>query len=278
MLTLLVEDVTLLRGEQITAHVRFRGGATTTLTVTLPTMSCEKRKTSAAVVTRADALLARHTDGQVAELLNRAGHTTGAGAVFDATAVAWIRKAHGLPSLKERLLAAGGVTGAELATRLGITPNQLRYKARLGQLVATVCNDKGERIYATTPEQPQPIQRLLASRERLREGSQARQPAPHVHADHARGAVGTALLRGPSPGVSPLWRADAALAGDPGLPGGAGVPRADEGQQGPARRRRQLTSRGPRGGRHEHVRPTTSRSPSRAPKRRRSEPWGAQTA
>ncbi len=54
-----------------------------------------------------------------------------------------------------------------------------------------------------------------------------------------------ARVRGPSPGVSPLWRADAAVAGDPGLPSRAGLPRRDEGQQGPAGRRCGLTCRGP---------------------------------
>ncbi len=36
MLALLVDDVTLLKQRQVTAHVRFRGGATTTLTLPAP--------------------------------------------------------------------------------------------------------------------------------------------------------------------------------------------------------------------------------------------------
>ena len=36
MLALLVEDVTLLKQRQVTAHVRFRGGATTTLDAPTP--------------------------------------------------------------------------------------------------------------------------------------------------------------------------------------------------------------------------------------------------
>ncbi len=189
MLALLVEDVTLLRGEQLTAHVRFRGGATSTLTVSLPTMSCDTRRTSARVVAEADTLLAAHTDGEVAEILNQRGRTTGAGQAFDGPAVAWVRKVYQLQSLKEHLLEAGGITGVDLAARLGVTPSQLRYMARTRQLLATVCNDKGERIYAPVPRQPESIQRLLASRERLPESSPAPHPAPPVHATHVRGAV-----------------------------------------------------------------------------------------
>jgi len=36
MVGLLIEDVTLIRAETITLHVRFRGGATTTLKLPLP--------------------------------------------------------------------------------------------------------------------------------------------------------------------------------------------------------------------------------------------------
>jgi len=153
MLALLVEDVTLLRSEQITAHVRFRGGATTTLTLPLP----DQRKTRPEVVAQADVLLAEHTDREVAAILNERGHTTGVGAPFDAAAVAWLRRAHQVASLKERLIAAGGLTTDELAPMLGITANELRSWARRGRLLYRRCNDRGERIYASLDQQPEPI-------------------------------------------------------------------------------------------------------------------------
>jgi len=162
MLALLIEDVTLLRGEQITAHVRFRGGTTTTLTLPLPIKYCERRKTPPAAVAEADALLAEHTDSEVAAILDERGYTTGAGASFDTNAVAWLRKTYDLASLKERLRAAGGLTGTELAGQLCITVNHLRQLARQGQLEARTCNDRGERIFAPLPDQPEPIRQRAA--------------------------------------------------------------------------------------------------------------------
>jgi hypothetical protein len=47
MLALLVEDVTLLKQRQVTAHVRFRGGATTTLALPRSLTAWELRATSA---------------------------------------------------------------------------------------------------------------------------------------------------------------------------------------------------------------------------------------
>lgn len=43
---LLIEDVTLNRAEQINLHVRFRGGPTTTLTISIPLASWQQRQTS----------------------------------------------------------------------------------------------------------------------------------------------------------------------------------------------------------------------------------------
>ena len=57
MLGLLIEDVTLIKKETITAHVRFRGGATTTLTLPLTHNAWQGRLTPAATLHQMDLLL-----------------------------------------------------------------------------------------------------------------------------------------------------------------------------------------------------------------------------
>jgi len=64
--TPILEDVTLVRGEQVTAHVRFKGGATRTLTVPLPRANWQMRQTDARVVQEIDSLLDEHTEGEIA--------------------------------------------------------------------------------------------------------------------------------------------------------------------------------------------------------------------
>lgn len=64
MAALLLEDVPVLRGEQVTLYVRFRGGTATTLTVPRPLTAWERRRTSPAVLTTIDALLTDHTDAR----------------------------------------------------------------------------------------------------------------------------------------------------------------------------------------------------------------------
>jgi hypothetical protein len=154
MLALLVEDVTLLKQRQVTAHVRFRGGATTTLTLPRPLTAWELRATSPETRQQMNALLDEYTDAQVAAILNERGLRTGAGDAFDAGRVQWVRFSARLTSLKERLLAAGMLTGTQIAAQLGVRRTTIRRWRREGRLEARICNEMGQWLYA--PGQPRP--------------------------------------------------------------------------------------------------------------------------
>jgi hypothetical protein len=99
MLALLIEDVTLVKQRQVTAQVRFRGGATTTLTVPRPLTAWERRATSAETRQHMNALLDEYTDAQVAAVLNERGLRTARGALMGARAVVDPRR----PEPQERL-------------------------------------------------------------------------------------------------------------------------------------------------------------------------------
>ena len=75
----------LIKQRQITAAVRFRGGATTTLTLPRPLTAQQLRATHADVRQQIDALLDEYTDAQVAHILNERGLRTGAGDAFDSS-------------------------------------------------------------------------------------------------------------------------------------------------------------------------------------------------
>jgi hypothetical protein len=162
MLALLIEDVTLLKQRQVTAHVRFRGGATTTLTLPRPRTAQELRATSEEVRRELNALLDEYTDAHVAGILNERGRRTGAGESFDTTSVQWVRFSAKLPSLKERLRVAGMLTRKQIAAKLGISRTTVGAWRSEGRLRGRICNDMGEWLYwlpeetpsdgATTPE------------------------------------------------------------------------------------------------------------------------------
>ena len=154
MLALLIEDVTLTKQHQIIAAVRFRAGATTTLTLPRPLTAQQLRATHPEVRQQIDALLGEYTDAQVAQALNERGLLTGAGEPFDAASVQWVRFSAKLPSLKERLLAAGMLTTRQISDKLGVERSTLGRWRTKGLIQARICNESGEWLYWLPKEIP----------------------------------------------------------------------------------------------------------------------------
>jgi hypothetical protein len=147
MLGLLIEDVTLIKQRQVTAAVRFRGGATTTLTLPRPLTAQQLRATHDDVRRQIDALLGEYTDAQVARVLNERAVHTGAGDAFDGDSVKWVRFTHRLKSLKQRLLESGWRTRRQMSSRLGVARSTLGRWRHAGRIKARLCNDNGEWLY-----------------------------------------------------------------------------------------------------------------------------------
>ena len=147
MVRLLIEDVTLRKGSQVTAHVRFRGGATTTLTVPRALSAWEMRQTSPEVLAEIDKLLGEHTDARIAAILNERGYETGTGKTFSPWTVWRLRTGYKLRSRYDRLRAAGMLDQVELAKRLGVSPETIKIWRRAGLLTAHAYNDKGQHLF-----------------------------------------------------------------------------------------------------------------------------------
>jgi hypothetical protein len=147
MARLLIEDVTLRKGDQLVAQVRFRGGATETLTLPRPRPVVLDRQTDPAIVAELDRLLEAHTDGEAAAALTAAGYQSRDGRVFHRQLVVDLRRSHRLPSHKDRLRARGWLTEREMAAALGVATQTVEAWWRRGHLRAERANDKGERFY-----------------------------------------------------------------------------------------------------------------------------------
>ncbi len=150
MLAHIIEDVTLVKrpNEGTTqVHIRFRGGATETLTTANPLSSCEQVRTPAETVALVDRLLDEHVFHEIADILNARGLRPGGaartgkgGAVFTAARVQYLAHAYGLRSRFERLRARGLLTKKELASRLGIHESTLASWVRHGIVRAHAYN------------------------------------------------------------------------------------------------------------------------------------------
>jgi len=155
MARLLIADVTILKADVITLHVRFAGGATQTLTVPTPLPAPLLRRTDPAVVAEIDHLLDAYTDGEVAERLNTAGRHSYDGKPFHTLLVASIRAHHRLPDRFTRLRARGLLTVGEMAARLAVSADTVERWRVQGRLRAERYNDRGERLYHL-PDAPLP--------------------------------------------------------------------------------------------------------------------------
>ncbi len=147
MARLLIEDVTLAKGPSITVHVRFRGGATTTLQLPPALAAWQVRQTSPDVVTEIDTLLDEHTDAAIAAILNERGYRSGTGKPFHALLVGRIRSQYHLRSRYDRLRAAGMLDKRELAKQLNVAPETIKIWRRAGLLRAHAYNDKAQCLF-----------------------------------------------------------------------------------------------------------------------------------
>ena len=156
MVRLLIEDVTLVRGDDVTVHVRFRGGTTQTLHLPVPLSAAFTRKTDPALVAEVDRLLDDHTEAEIATLLNERGVVPQVAAEFTPLVISHIRHTYGLRDRFSRLRDRGLLTLDEVAAELGVCTTTVKLWALRGRLVSFTYNDKGQRLYAQPDERPQP--------------------------------------------------------------------------------------------------------------------------
>ncbi|MEK7753216.1 MAG: recombinase family protein [Acidobacteriota bacterium] len=145
---LLLEDVTLVKSEQIAMHVRFKGGAIRSLSLPLPLGAPELRKTGEEVIREIDRLLDNHTEMEIAPMLNQMGLRSGSGQPFTLMSVHNLRRHRGLRSRFERLREKGLLTVEQMAERLGIAPSVVKDWRDKGLLRAQRYNDKDQCLYA----------------------------------------------------------------------------------------------------------------------------------
>jgi DNA invertase Pin-like site-specific DNA recombinase len=155
MVRLLLEDVTLLRGgESIAAHLRLKGGETRSIEVPLAPPIGDLRRTERDLVLQIDRLLDKHTDGEVAVLLNSRGLRSHEGKRFTGLMIGQLRRSHGLRSRFTRLREKGMLTVQEAAGGYGISRGKAMVWYHKGLVRAHLYNDKGECLFEPPGENP----------------------------------------------------------------------------------------------------------------------------
>jgi hypothetical protein len=124
MLRLLIDDVTLARDEElIHVHIRWKGGATTSLELPRPRSSFELIRTPFSVINEIRALATEQTDDQIACTLNSRGYRSGTGRSFTRHRIAYVRSCYGIESYHQHLHRSGWLTLPEIAREIGVHPH-----------------------------------------------------------------------------------------------------------------------------------------------------------
>jgi hypothetical protein len=129
---LLIDDVTLIKSQTITVHVRLSGGATRTLVLDRPLPIAQIRKFKPELVAEVDRLLDHHCDREIAEILNQHGWRTWEAKPFNLKKVAFIRSAYKLSSRYQRLRRRGMLTAREVAARFRVSETAVHSWGRQG--------------------------------------------------------------------------------------------------------------------------------------------------
>ena len=138
---LLIDDVTLTKATR-SLGVRLRGGAIRELTWTPDPPIYERFRTKDEIVAEIDRLLNDHTEGEVADILNRRGCRTAHGLAFTQNLVKATRHHRGLKSRYERLRDRGLLTAREAGERLAVSEDTVHAWHKAGLLRADTYGDK----------------------------------------------------------------------------------------------------------------------------------------
>lgn len=148
LIRLLVTDVTVIRGsEHITAHVRLPGGQQHTLTVPRPLTAYEQHTTPVETITVVDELMADHTFDEAIIILGERNILSGWGKPFNVPSLTALCRTRNIPSLRDRLQAAGMLTLAEVAHDLGAAPATVKKWQRLGLITGRRIDGRREYLY-----------------------------------------------------------------------------------------------------------------------------------
>ena len=147
MVRLLIEDITIRKGDQIQLDVRFRGGVSKTLMLPRPLSYWESHKQNPEMVAEMDRLLEDNNYADTARILNEKGFKTGDGLPLTSIVVGYVRKTYALRSRFDRLRERGMLTITEMAQAFGVSTKTVSDWRQKGLIRAHAINDRTQFLF-----------------------------------------------------------------------------------------------------------------------------------
>jgi DNA invertase Pin-like site-specific DNA recombinase len=128
MLRMLIKDITVEKSaapKQLLLHIRWQGGACSERIVALPLNMPDRVRYPDAIVQRVRELAHRLPDGEIANQLNREGHTSAKGRQYTTKIIHWIRWRYQIPPAK--LKNPEELTVQQIAEKFGVATGVVYY-------------------------------------------------------------------------------------------------------------------------------------------------------
>ncbi len=173
MLRLLIKDITVEKSmtpRQLLVHIRWQGGACSERVVPLPPKVADRLRYPDAIVERVRELAQSLPDAEIADQLNRGGHTSATSKPYSKSIVRWIRWRHQIPPAT--LKNPEELSVQQIAQKFGITTGVVYYWIKHRIVTARRLNDRTPYWITLKPADEQKLREWVRSSTRIPKVSQ----------------------------------------------------------------------------------------------------------
>lgn len=165
LIRLILDSVTLHKGQEVKIDICFKGGATRSLTLPRAQNAGVMRKTPPHIVQEIDQLLNTHRQADIAKLLNNKGLTSGEGKPFNKAMINHISQSYNLKERRLRQKEDGMLSRKEVSKLLGLPEWRVTKLAKQGFLrKGTTTQSNRELFEPPTTEEINSIRNIKPSK------------------------------------------------------------------------------------------------------------------
>ena len=178
MLRLLLKDITVEKLsplQQLQVHIRWQGGASTSLSVPLPPKIADRVRYPAVLVDRVRQLALRLPDAEIAAQLQREGHVSAKGQAYTAKIVQWIRGCYQIP--RAVLKRPEELSVDQVAKEFGVSPSVVYYWIERHLIQARRINNRSPYWITLNASEEQKLRDRVRNSSRIQKGKASQNAA-----------------------------------------------------------------------------------------------------
>ena len=178
MLRLLFKDITVEKLsplQQLQVHIRWQGGASTSLSVPLPPKIADRVRYPAVLVDRVRQLALRLPDAEIAAQLQREGHVSAKGQAYTAKIVQWIRGCYQIP--RAVLKRPEELSVQQVAKEFGVGPSVVYYWIERHLIQARRINNRSPYWITLNASEEQKLRDRVRNSSRIQKGKASQNAA-----------------------------------------------------------------------------------------------------